>query len=122
MAKFNKVIVAGNLTRDPEQRTTGNQKFVSNFDIAINGNKDGEVCFIKVVAWEKLSELVQQYLVKGSAVLVEGSIIQENWEKDGVKKSVHKIVANNIQFLSEKHTTTPATPAANNDPDDEWNS
>lgn len=106
----NTVIIAGNLTRDPETKSFDNGSKVVNFTLAINRKfktKDGEakedVAFIGCSAWNKTGDLVEQYLKKGSGALVIGRLTQDNWEdKDGTKKSKTKVVVENVQFLGGK--------------------
>lgn len=109
MGFFNKVVLLGNVTRNPEVRyipSTGTA--VSRFGLAINrrykaGNdtKD-EVCYIDIVAFAKLGEFCGEFLTKGTSVLVEGRLSQRTWEQDGVKKSKHEIIAENIQLVWKK--------------------
>ena len=100
--ELNKVIMIGNLTRDPEQRTTAQGTALTKFDIAVNtrrGKDKDEVLFIRVEAWQKTAELAAQYLTKGSQVLVEGRLKSEEYEtKDGQKRKDVVIVADNIRF------------------------
>lgn len=101
----NVVVVSGNLTRDPETRKTGVGTGVCTFTIAVNRKyKDKEsVSFIKITAWAKLGEVCQQYLFKGSGVIVSGRIEQERWEdNDGNAKERTGVVAADIQFLTKK--------------------
>ncbi len=110
MASFNKVILMGNLTRDPELRYTPSGAPVTNFDIAMNrtyttqaGEKKDEVCFISVVGWGKQAESAGEYLKKGRSVLVEGHLQQRSWETpEGQKRSKHEVVAERVQFLGGK--------------------
>ncbi|HSX48055.1 MAG TPA: single-stranded DNA-binding protein [Candidatus Nanoarchaeia archaeon] len=107
MAKsFNQAIIMGNLTRDPELRTTPNGQPVASFAVATNrvwqnqaGEKQEAVEFHEVVAWGKLGELASQYLSKGRKVLVVGRLQTQQWEKDGVKQRRTEIVAADISFL-----------------------
>ncbi len=107
MPSFNKVILMGNLTRDPELRYIPSGAPVCNFDLAINrayttgaGEKRDEVCYITVVAWQKQAETCGQYLRKGRSVLVEGRLQQRSWETpEGQKRSKHEVVAERVQFL-----------------------
>ena len=99
---FNKVILVGNLTRDPELRYTPSGTAVTNFGIATNrrwGEDKEEVFFGEVNAWGKLAEICEQYLKKGSQCLVEGRLKTEQWEYEGKKMSKTRIVADNIRFL-----------------------
>lgn len=109
---FNKVILVGNLTRDPELRYTPQGTSVCNFGIAVNRKyKQGEevkeeVTFINVVVFGKQADTCGQYLNKGSAVLVEGRLQERRWETDeGQKRSKHEVVAQNVRFLSKRQST-----------------
>lgn len=108
-ATLNKVMMIGNLTRDPEMRYLPSGQGVASFSIALNrayqspqGEKKEEVSFIRVVAWAKLAEICSQYLKKGNPVFVEGRLQSRSWEaQDGTKKSTVEVVATNIQFLNK---------------------
>jgi single-strand DNA-binding protein len=107
MANFNRVILLGNLTRDPELRYTPNNAPVCSFDLAVNrsyttqaGERREEVCFITIVAWGKQAETCAEYLSKGRPALVEGRLTQRSWETpEGQKRSKHEVVADRVQFL-----------------------
>lgn len=106
---FNKIILIGNLTRDPELRYTPQGTSVCSFGIAVNRRyKQGEetkeeVTFINVVVFGKQADICGQYLNKGSAVLIEGRLQERRWEtEDGQKRSRHEVVAQNVRFLSKK--------------------
>lgn len=109
--QFNIVIIAGNLVDNPSEiRTTGNGKRVCDFRLAANeGRGDAKkTTYIDVTCWEKTAEFVTQYLKRGSGVLVEGRLEQEDWtDKDGGKRSKHKIVAARIQFTDSKAAAEP---------------
>ena len=108
--ELNKVIIAGNVTRDPEIREVRGGNKVLELSIAATNSfrkKDGtyqkDTCFISVVVWNKTAEACAQYLSKGSPVLVEGSLTFESWEsQDGKKQSRIKIKGDHVQFLGEK--------------------
>lgn len=110
MANFNKVILLGNLTRDPELRYTPNNAPVCSFDLAINrnyttqaGERREEVCYITIVAWGKQAETCNEYLSKGRPALVEGRLSLRSWETpDGQKRSKHEVVADRVQFLGSR--------------------
>lgn len=108
MANLNKVILIGNLTKDPELRYTPQGKAVANTVIAINRkfklNEEmkEDVAFVPVVFWGKTAEVVNQYCHKGSPLMVEGRIQTRSWEKDGGKKYATEVVAENIQLLGGK--------------------
>ena len=107
MAKsFNQAIVMGNLTRDPELRSTPSGQQVASFAVATNrswndgnGERKEAVEYHEIVAWGKLGELAAQYLGKGRKVMVIGRLQTQSWEKDGVKRSRTEIVASDINFL-----------------------
>jgi single-strand DNA-binding protein len=108
---FNKVILAGNLTRDPQVRFFANEKAVAEFGLAINrkiktadGQLKDETVFVDVEAWGRTAELVGQYLTKGRSALVEGRLKFDSWEdkESGQKRSKLKVVADTVQFLDSK--------------------
>lgn len=107
MASLNKVLLIGNLTKDPELRYTPQGTAVANLRLAINRKyKDKnqelkeEVCFISAVVWNKQAETCNQYLHKGSPVFVEGRLQSRSWEDNsGQKRSVIEVTAERIQFL-----------------------
>ncbi|MGI6612262.1 MAG: single-stranded DNA-binding protein [Candidatus Nanosyncoccaceae bacterium] len=139
MAKgFNKVILMGNLTRDPETRTTPSGQSVTNFSIAVNRNwKDQsgqlqeQVSFFNCVAWARMGETIAQYLTKGSPILVSGRLDQRSWEdkESGQKRSTIEVVVEDFNFVgggrgdgdaSASAAAKPAKKAATEDvaPDD----
>jgi single-strand DNA-binding protein len=103
MAKsVNQVILMGRLTRDPEQRTTGTGKTIVSFSIAVDrGGQDDAADFFNINAWEKLGELVMQYLSKGRRVLVQGRLRQDRWDdkETGKKQSRVEVTASDVTFL-----------------------
>ena len=108
MAKsINQVILMGRLTRDPELRTTPNGKSVANFGLAVDKyGQDSGADFFEIVVWEKLAELVNQYLTKGRRCLVQGRLTQRQWEQEGQKRSRIEVVANDITFLDGSQSGT----------------
>lgn len=109
MVSFNKVILIGNLTKDPEIRYTPSGTAVANFGLAVNRRyKQGdevkeEVCFIDIVVFGKQAENSGQYLSKGQGVIVDGRLQQRRWETDdGQKRSKHEVVAESIRFLPKR--------------------
>jgi single-strand DNA-binding protein len=115
MAKsINQVILMGRLTRDPEQRTTTTGKTIANFSIAVDrGGQDDSADFFEVTAWEKLGELVMQYLGKGRRVLVQGRLRQDSWDdkETGKKRSRIEVTATDVTFLDgPSGDSAPATP------------
>ena len=121
---INQVILMGRLTRDPEQRTTTTGKTIASFSVAVDrGGQDDAADFFNVTAWEKLGELVIQYLAKGRRVLVQGRLRQDSWEdkETGKKQSRIEVVATDVTFLdgtnSEGGASAPAAsgrPASSN--------
>jgi single-strand DNA-binding protein len=103
MAKsINQVILMGRLTRDPEVRTTSTGKTITSFSLAVDrGGQDDATDFFDVTAWEKLGELVSQYLSKGRRCLVQGRLRQDSWDdkETGKKRSKVEVVATDVTFL-----------------------
>ncbi len=102
MVSFNRVILAGNLTRDPELRFTNDGIPVCSFGLAVNRvrSKSEEVDFFNVSAWRELGETIANYKKKGDPILVEGRLQYRTWEaQDGSKRSAVDVVADNVQFL-----------------------
>jgi single-strand DNA-binding protein len=114
MASFNKVILLGNLTRDPELRYTPSGTPVASFGLAVNtqraaqgtsvqGNPNErreEVCFVDIVAFGRQAETASEFLSKGRAALIEGRLQWRSWEgQDGQKRSKHEVIAERIQFM-----------------------
>jgi single-strand DNA-binding protein len=110
MPELNSVLIAGNLTKDPVIRQTRNGTPVANFSIASNRKfRDGDnqwqedVCYVGVVAWNRLAESCVDKLRKGSAVLVEGELQSRTWQTDdGSTRSTVEIKARRIQFLNKR--------------------
>lgn len=99
---INQVILMGRLTRDPEQRTTATGKTIASFSIAVDrGGQEDAADFFNVTAWEKLGDLVMQYLAKGRRVLVQGRLRQDTWDdkETGKKQSRIEVVATDVTFL-----------------------
>jgi len=111
MAKgFNKVILMGNLTRDPETKTTTSGQSVTNFSLAVNrtwkgadGQQNEDVSYIDCVAWGKAGEIITQYLSKGRAVLVSGRLDQRSWDdkESGQKRSKIEVVVEDFNFVGD---------------------
>jgi single-strand DNA-binding protein len=112
MASFNKVIIAGNLTRDPELRYTPKGMAVAKIGLAVNrtytasegGEKREEVTFIDVEAWGRQAEVIGQYLKKGRPLLVEGRLKLDSWEDKNTKQKVSKlkVVLETFSFLDSR--------------------
>ena len=106
---MNKVFLIGNLTRDPEMRTTTNGIPVCNFSIAVNRRRRAdatqETDFFNIVAWRQLADLCQRYLSKGRKVAVTGSIQTHSYEaQDGTKRNTFDIVADEVEFLNSPNS------------------
>lgn len=101
MSNLNRVCLMGNLTRDAELKYTAKGKSVSNFAIAVNGFNQNEVSFFEIVLWN--SETRQQYLIKGTPVLIDGYLQQERFtDVDGGKHSRVVVIAQNLYLLGKK--------------------
>lgn len=108
MASLNKVLLMGNLTRDPEVRHTPKGTAVGDLAMAINmtykaqdGTEKEEVCYVDVVVWGRQAETCRDYLTKGAPVFVEGRLQLDQWEgPEGEKKSRMRVRADRVQFLS----------------------
>jgi single-strand DNA-binding protein len=117
---YNKVILIGNLTKDPELRYTPQGTPVASFRLAVNRSfKQGddlrkETMFIDIVVFGKQAESCSQYLNKGSSALVEGRLQERRWESDGQQRSKFEVVAQSVRFLSPKKSSGEA-PAAEGD-------
>ena len=110
MASLNRVMLIGNLTRDPELRYIPSGSAVTSFTIAVNrvyklqtGEKKEEVSFVRVVVWGRLAEVCNDYLKKGRPVFVEGRLQSRSWDdkNSGEKRSTPEVIAQNIQFLGQ---------------------
>jgi len=118
MASLNKVLLIGNLTRDPELRYVPSGTAVGTFTVAVNrvytsqaGEKKEEASFIRVVVWGRRAEVCGEYLAKGSPVFVEGRLQSRSWEaQDGQKRSTIEVIADNVQFLRSAHDKREGQP------------
>lgn len=111
MDSLNKVMLIGNLTREPEVRYTPKGSAVSDLGIAVNrtyvtdsGEKMQETTYVDVVVWSRLAEIAGQFLHKGSPVFIEGRLQMDTWEDKatGQKRSKIRVVADNLQFLGRR--------------------
>ena len=135
MANYNRVILMGRLTRDPEMSYLPSQTAVTEIGMAVNrkwkskeGEAKEEVCFIDCRAYGKTAETLQKYVKRGDPLLVEGRLQFDQWEgKDGTKRSKHRVFVENFQFLgsgdSSPQTNKPqaaktTTPVADDNPED----
>lgn len=113
---FNKVIIGGKLTADPELKTTASGFYVTKFSVAVNkpGKKD-QADFFNVTAWRSTAEVVAQYFRKGSSITVEGTLTQRMWEDgSGNRRYAVEIIADKVYFvdsISESRTEPPQAPA-----------
>lgn len=106
---LNHVMLAGHLTRDPQIKALANGSCVAAFSLAINrrfkgpeGDQKEEVTFVDCEAWRRTAELIGQYLVKGSACLVEGRLKLDSWQdKEGQQRSRLKVVVESVQFIGK---------------------
>jgi single-strand DNA-binding protein len=117
---INQVILMGRLTRDPEQRTTSGGKTIASFSIAVDRGGDSDAAdFFEITAWEKLGDLVIQYLGKGRRVLVQGRLRQDSWDdkETGKKRSRVEVTATDVTFLDG-----PSDGAGNSSPSTSSNS
>ena len=118
---MNKVFLIGRLTRDPELRYTGNNTPVASFSLAVNRNftnqqGEREADFINIVVWRKQAENVKNYLSQGSQVAVEGRLQTRNYEdKDGQKRYVTEVVADNVEFLGSKNSSNNSSNGSHNE-------
>jgi single-strand DNA-binding protein len=141
MANLNKVLLIGNLTRDPELRYTPSGTAVGEFGLAMSrrfrdkstNDWREEVCFVDVTAWGRTGEVCCEYLAKGRPVFVEGRLQLDTWEgQDGQKRSKLRVVADNVQFLERRggerdagegggsaRRAAPSKPAKQGKPSDE---
>lgn len=116
MASVNKVILIGNLGRDPELRYTKNGQAVANFSLATSDNftnKDGQreerTEWHRIVAWGKTAELCTQYLTKGRTAYIEGQLRTREWEdKEGHKRQTTEVHAQTVQFIGPRGQGAPA--------------
>jgi len=107
MANFNRVLLMGNLTRDPQLSYTPNQTAVVEFGLAVNrrwkgrdGENREETCFVDCRAFGRLAENINKYLTKGRPLFVEGRLTFDSWTaQDGSKRSKHRVTVENFQFL-----------------------
>ena len=149
MASFNKVILLGNLTRDPEVRYTPKGSAVCDLGLAVNrqytldsGEKREEVTFVDVVLWSRLAEIAGEYLKKGRPVFIEGRLQMDSWEdkQSGQKRTKLRVIGETMQLLGSRpagssapaeggdqnresrpagKTAPPPRPAGAAEPDDE---
>ncbi len=120
MASFNKVLLMGNLTRDPELRYTPKGTAVAETGLAVNrtwnneaGQKQEETLFMDIVFWGRQAETAQQYLTKGRPVFIEGRLTMDTWDdkQTGQKRTKHRVTVENFQFLTQRQDSGSAANA-----------
>ena len=141
MANLNKVLLLGNVTRDPEVRYTPKGSAVCDLGIAVNrayttdsGEKREEVTFVDVTLWGRTAEVASEYLKKGRPVFIEGRLQMDSWDdkQTGQKRTRLRVVAENMQVLggrtpggaadatgASRQTSTPPKPSAPSEPDED---
>jgi single-strand DNA-binding protein len=109
MASFNRVILLGNVTRDPELKYISTGTAVTEIGLAVNDRRKGpngdwieETTFVDVTLWGRTAEIASEYLSKGAPVLIEGRLKLDTWEKDGKKNSKLRVVGERMQLLGSK--------------------
>lgn len=133
MAGYNKVLLMGNLTRDPQLSYTPTQTAVADFGIAVNrrwtgqdGQQREDTCFVDCRAFGKQAETINKYLTKGRAVFIEGRLTYETWTaQDGSKRSKHRVTVESFQFLGgptgdqtdKGHGEVPGRPSLEDTPE-----
>lgn len=126
MANYNRVILMGNLTRDPELRYTPNGSAVASFSIAVNrrykvdNEKREETSFFDIVFFGKPAEIIAEYMKKGRPLLVEGRLQQRRWETDeGQKRNKVEVVGENFQFMGgrDQDNARPASGGTEDPPE-----
>ncbi len=111
MASFNRVILLGNMTRDPEVRYTPGGTAVCEIGLAVNDRRKGadgewfdETTFVDVTLWGKTAETCGQYLSKGSPVLIEGRLKLDTWEQEGQKRSKMRVICERMQMVGSRNS------------------
>ena len=105
MASYNRVVLMGNLTRDPELRYIPSGTAVSEIGLAVNDRVKkndqwvDETTFVDITLWGRTAEVANEYLSKGSSILIEGRLKLDSWEKDGQKRSKLRVVADKMQMV-----------------------
>jgi len=128
MASFNRVILVGNLTRDPEVKYTQSGTAVAEIGLAVNDRRktqDGqtieETTFVDCTLWGRTAEIASEYLSKGSPVLIEGRLKLDTWETDGQKRSKLRVVGERLQLLGGRRSpdeSEHSRATTTNEPDD----
>ena len=123
MASLNKVLLIGNLTKDPVVKTTPGGTAVADLRLASTrkfktptGETKDETCYVNVTAWGRTAETCREYLSKGSSILVEGRLKYDEWEKEGQKHNRLSIVAERVQFMGAPKNRAVAGDAPDAEP------
>ena len=112
---INRVVLLGNMTRDPELRRTGTGKAVTNFTLALNRYNSDDADFVDCVCWERIAENTAQYCYKGSKVAVEGSIQTGSYvDKDGHNRKTVNVLCNRVEFINTNNSSNNLQPQINN--------
>ena len=119
MPSYNKVMIMGHLTRDPDLKSLPSGTSVCEFGVAINesytdkdGQKQERACFVEVEAWARQSEVIAEHLTKGSPIFIEGALKYESWEnEDGDKRSRLKIRLIRFTFIGSRQNGEGAAPS-----------
>lgn len=119
MASYNRVVLVGNLTRDPELRYISSGTAVTEIGLAVNDRRKNqagewvdETQFIDITLWARTAEVASEYLSKGSSVLIEGRLKLDRWEKDGQKFSKLRVVGEKMQMLGGRGGSGGGNPSA----------
>jgi len=122
MPSLNRVILVGNLTRDPELKNIPSGACVADMGLAINerfttkdGEKKDQTCFVDIVVWGRQAETCGEYLHKGSSVLIEGKLKYDQWEKDGQKRNKLRVQADRVVFLDSRENRAEEQDATEDD-------
>ena len=118
MVSLNRVLLIGNLTKDPALRYTPSGTPVANLRLAVissfkdqSGARKEDTCFVTIVVWSRQAELCNQYLKKGRPVFIEGRLIYRSWEAEGKTRSTMEVRADRVQFLGAPPGAGGAAPA-----------
>lgn len=119
MASYNRVVLVGNLTRDPELRYISSGTAVTEIGLAVNDRRKNqagewvdETQFIDITLWARTAEVASEYLSKGSSVLIEGRLKLDRWEKDGQKFSKLRVIGEKMQMLGGRGGSGGGNPSA----------
>jgi len=116
MASYNRVLLMGNMTRDPQVRYTPNGAAVVEFGLAVNrrwrsseGEDRDETCFVDITAFGRTAEVISEYKSKGDPIFIEGRLQQQSWQgQDGQKRTKHVVIAETCQFLYRRSDSDAA--------------